>query len=854
MKNFGKHPILFVLLILTALVALSGTVRAAGSGYFVRGIVRDSISGETMSNVFVTIKGGKGGTVTDSQGIFEITVPNGKTTLSIRCQGYNPKDLNITQNRVNLYAIELSPATYELDEVVIKRPKYSKKNNPAVDLMRHIRATAETNDPRRNPYYNYNTYQKISIALDDVDPLDKKGLLARFPFLVEHIDTSEISGRLILPVSIREQSSEVHHRAKPQSRHEVITGRRSDGIDEILDKESMDRFMNDILGEVDIYSRDINILQNRFVSPLSPIAADFYKFYLTDSLVDAGRKYYVLSFYPHNRSTFGFVGTMEVAPTDTSAFVRSINMRVPAEINLNFIESLAIHQRFKEAEDHSRLKTVDEMTMEVKIIPGTQGLYARRVMAFSGHNFDRPDDELRIFAPRAPITIAADAAKRDSTFWASVNPVGLSHGESKVATMMTRLRRVPIYYWGEKVLKVLVTGYIPTAENSKFDVGPMNTSISTNPLEGLRLRAGGMTTAALNPRLFTRFYGAYGFRDHRWKYGVELEYSFHDKMRHSREFPIHSLRFNSSYDVDRPGQHYMFTNPDNIFLSLKRPGDDPMTYRRFNALTYTLELETHFSVKAIVANERQWASRRMPFDLSGGGSLYAFNETYAEVELRYAPGEKFYQTASNRFPINLDAPVVALTHRWAPDAFGSRAPLNITSLSFQKRFWLSAFGFIDCIVKGGHVWSKNTPFNHLFIANTNLSYTIQPESFALTAPMEFVADSYGMFDVTYWANGAILNYIPLIKKLRLREAFGIRGFYGHLSKANDPSSTAGLIMWPGCMTQAERLRTPYFEASVGLDNILRCLRVDYVWRLNHRNSPLDAASDRGVRVAFHVTF
>lgn len=459
-----RPAVIFIAVLFVLIFPFS--VSAATNGYFVRGIVRDASTGETMSNVFVTIKGGKGGTVTDSQGIFEITVPNGRTTIAIRCQGYEPKDLDITKNRVNLYAVELTPAIYQLDEVVIKKPKYSKKNNPAVDLMQHIRHTAETGDPRRKPYYNYQTYQKITIALDDVDPSNPKGMLARFPFLVEHIDTSEVSGRLILPVSIREQSSDVHYRAVPEGRHEIVTGRRSDGIDQILDPESMDRFMNDVLGEVDVYARDINILQNRFVSPLSPIAADFYKFYLTDSTVENDRKYYTLSFYPHNRSMFGFVGTMEVAPTDTSAFVRSVNMRVPAEINLNFIESLSIHQRFDEADDHSRLKTLDEMTMEVKIVPGTQGLYARRVISFDNHDFSRPDNEISIFKPRAPITMAHGATDRDSTFWTRVNPIGLSHGESKVGSMMSRLRKNKVYYWGEKVLKVLVTGYIPTAENS----------------------------------------------------------------------------------------------------------------------------------------------------------------------------------------------------------------------------------------------------------------------------------------------------------------------------------------------------------------------------------------------------
>ena len=382
----------------------------------------------------------------------------------------------------------------------------------------------------------------------------------------------------------------------------------------------------------------------------------------------------------------------------------------------------------------------------------------------------------------------------------------------------------------------------------------MNTTISANPLEGLRLRAGGITPANLNPHWFSRFYVAYGFKDHRWKYGLELEYSFNRKLRHTREFPVHSLRFNSSYDVDRPGQQYAFTNPDNVFLSLHRPGIDPMTYKRLNSLLYTLELETHFSVAVALKNERQFESSQMKFNLSGGGNINHFDENIASVEVRYAPNEKFYQTTSNRFPISLDAPVIALTQTFAPKGLGNFGSVNSTQASFRKRFWFSAFGYLDVLAKGGHVWSRNTPFNHLFIANTNLSYTIQPESFSLTAPLEFVADSYGSLELTYWANGALLNYIPVIKKLKLREAFSVQGFYGALSKRNDPARSDGLIMWPGCETTSQRLRTPYLEASVGIDNILRCLRVDYVWRLTHRSVPIKGGNKWGIRVAFHVTF
>ncbi|MDE6397626.1 MAG: carboxypeptidase-like regulatory domain-containing protein, partial [Muribaculaceae bacterium] len=342
-------------------------------------------------------------------------------------------------------------------------------------------------------------------------------------------------------------------------------------------------------------------------------------------------------------------------------------------------------------------------------------------------------------------------------------------------------------------------------------------------------------------------YGAWGTKDHRWKYGGEPEYSFNEKKRHSREFPVHSIRLNSSYDVYRPGQDYIFTNPDNVFLSLHRPGTDPLIYRRANSLTYTMETDFNFTVKASVNNERFTPSRLMSFTRPDGAPIPDIDKTYANIELRYAPGEKFYQTASDRIPINLDAPTLTVSQRYG-------SGIDTTSVSFMKRFWFSAFGYLDAIVKGGHVWSRATPLFYLTAANTNMSYTIQPESFALTAPMEFVADSHCSFFFSYWFNGNILNRIPLVKKLKLREVVSLHGFYGHLSDRNNPAFANELITWPGWETTAERLRTPYLEAAVGIDNILRCLRVDYVWRLNHTDNLLSGASRHGLRIAFHATF
>jgi len=841
--------IIFLMMFLSVALETYGQARDA---YFASGIVRDSITGEALPYASVTLLGESAGTLTDDRGIFELTVPRSARRLQVSCLGYEKKTVELRRGMVNLYDVLLSPTATELREVVVRRGKYSKKNNPAVDFAVKLRNLGPRTDPRRNSSYNYSRHELSTVALNNFAQKDENSWMFRqFPELWNHVDTSEISGKPILNIIVKEKASDVYYRRDPKAEREVVSGLRQEGIDEIADRGSLQTFTEDILREIDLYQNDINLLQNRFVSPLSRIAPDFYKFYLTDTVEVDSQKCVVLSFYPHNQAVFGFNGQVFVPVGDEDMFIKKVTMRKPRHQNLNFIDNLYISQEFARAPDGSRLKVRDDLTIEATVIPGTPGIYARRNIAYTGHNFDAVPDS--VFSGLGSEVYVSDATSRDDNFWEQVRVIAVTDNEKTVGNLLEQLRRRPVFYWGEKVLKVMVNGYINTGRESKFDIGPMNTTVSKNTLEGWRFHAGGMTTANLSRRWFGRGYGAYGTRDHRWKYRAELEYSFIDKDYHSREFPVHSLRFTHLYDVDQIGQHYLFTNADNMFLSWKRLPDEQVTYHRISQLEYTLELRNNFSVNASVKHERQESSRLLKFRLGDGNPVGHYDETSFNITLRYAPGEKFYQMKTSRIPINLDAPVIQLSHTIAPRGFlGSRFTLNRTELSLQKRFWFSAFGYADVIVGGGHVWSQ-CPFPNLLIPNANLSYTIQPESFAAMNAMEFIADSYCSWDVTYWANGAILNYVPLVKKLKLREVFAFRGFYGHLSNKNNPALHPDRLFSFPANVHTGPMHTPYMEASVGLDNIFRCIRLDYVWRLNylHPGYPIDR---HGLRFAFHVTF
>lgn len=816
----------------------------------VSGVVVDSITGEPVPYAAVLLTATDRGALTDADGFFSLTTARPFKGVQVSVMGYSTKTVARPRHGERM-RIELVPTGMKLAEVVIKpkKEKYSKKNNPAVDLMRRVRAGAEKNTPERNSWYNYDKYERITLALDDVS--EDGALVRKFPLLKEHMDTSALTGRPILNVALREKSSRVSYRRDPESRKELVAGLRHEGIDDMLDPAATQALYEDLLREVDIYGNDIPLVRNRFVSPLSRIAPDFYKYYITDTVTVGADSCVVLTFVPHNPASTGFVGRLYVDKNDSTALVRRIEMNIPADINLNYINNLKIVQEYERAPDGSRLKTLDDMVLEAGLFSNGNQLYARRVDKYANHDFNEPVDK-GVFSLMAPSTVIGGASARSEEWWNRARLSAPSGAEKSVGRMMTGLRQNKFFYWTEKIVKVLATGYIQTGPQSRYDLGPVNTLVSYNDLEGVRFRVGGMSTANLSPRFFTREWVAYGLRDHRWKYSVELEWSFRDKTYHSREFPVHAFRATHSYNVDMLGQHFRYTNPDNVFLSLRSSKDDMMTYQRLSKLEYILELENNFSVEASVAHSRQEESRLLRFTDGYGNSLGHLTTAGISLKLRYAPGEKFYQTKSARIPINLDAPVIELSHTFAPAGIlGNRWGLNVTELRFSKRFWLSAFGKVDVVLKGGHIWNTSA-FTNLLIPNANLSYTIQPESFSMMKALEFLTDSYAQWDLTYWGNGILFNLVPGLKKAQLREVVNFKGVWGHLSSRNMPWRHPSLPQFPAGAMPRPMTDTPYMEASVGLDNIFRILRLDYVWRLTYRSTP--GVSHSGLRLMLHFTF
>ena len=832
----------------------------------IQGVVTDSLTNEPIPYLSVFYEGKGVGSITDNDGNYKVETRKGWNKLTFSAVGYVTKVVNIIPGVTKNLNVRMRPDDIMLDEVVVKpkREKYSRKNNPAVELMKKVIAHKKNNKLSENDYYQYNKYQKITMSLNDVTPeMLEKGMYKKMPFLKDQIELCEETNKFILPISVDETASQKIYRKHPKSEKTIIKGMSSTGVNELFATGDMlSTVLKDVFTDVNIYDNDIRLLQYPFISPISSSdAISFYKFYIMDTTFVDKDKCFHLTFVPNNSQDFGFTGHLYVL-ADSSYTVKKCTMNLPKKSGVNFVDNMDIIQEFEQLPNGEWVLKTDDMIVEMTLMKIMQGFQIRRTTRYSDYAFDELPQQL--FKRKGAEIKEADAMMRGDDFWNQYRPVPLTQTESSMDMLVKRLEQMPGFKYVIFVLKAFIENFVETGTKehpSKVDIGPVNTMISNNYIDGLRLRMSAQTTANLNPHLFFKGYYAYGFKDHRSKYMGEVEYSFNKKEYLPREFPKNSITFSYQYDVMSPTDKFLKTDKDNVFVSFKTSTVDQMSYVRNIALKY--ENETQFGLKTTVEVKHST-------DEPTGGLAYITNDDQktlvpeiqtmeASLAFRYAPGETFVNTKQRRIPVSFDAPVFTLSHTAGfKGVLGGEYNYNLTEIGLYKRFWFSSWGKIDMFVKGGAQWNK-VPFPLLIMPAANLSYILQRETFNLINNMEFLNDRYASLDVSWDLNGKIFNRIPLLKKLKWREAIGFKMLYGHLTDKNNPMKHPGdseLFLFPTRDGRPTSFvmdpKTPDMECSVGIHNIFKILHIDYVRRLNYLDHP--DANKWGVRFMVMMTF
>ena len=822
----------------------------------IKGVVTDSLTNEPLMYITVQYEGKGVGAITNAEGEYQVETRKGWDELMFSAIGYITKRVKLTPD-TKVLNVQLAPADVMLSEVVVKpkKEKYSRKNNPAVDFMRKVIANKKALKLEENDYYQYQKYEKMKMSINDVTPEKmEKGIYKKFSFFKDQVEVSPKTNKMILPISIKETASRTIYRKSPKSEKTIIEGMNSTGIEEFFNTGDMlGTILNDVFSDINIYDDDIRLLQRRFVSPIGRGAITFYKYYLMDTLMVDKQECVHLTFVPQNPQDFGFTGHLYVVKDSTYA-VKRCTMNLPKRTGVNFVDNMDIVQEYEQLPDGNWVLTDDDMTVELVFVKGIQGLEVQRTTKYTDYKFD--EIEPRLFRLKGNVIKEANMLAKSDEYWAKVRQVPLTKKESNMDIFMNRIEQIPGFKYVIFGAKALIENFVETGSKehpSKVDIGPINTMITSNYVNGTRFRLSAMTTGNLHPHWSFSGYGAYGTKDKKWFYSGQAAYSFNKREYVLWEFPKHYLAFKYTYDVMSPMDKYLMTDKDNMFVGWKWTTVDQMSYIRDATLTYELETNSGFSVMAMARHRNDQPAGVLQYWKNNGkvaGQWDATNTlvhdmttTELGVTLRYAPGETFVNTKQRRVPVSLDAPVFTLSHTAGfKGVLGGEYIFNLTELSLRKRIWFGSWGKLDVTARAGAQWNT-VPFPLLNLPMANLSYITQNnESFNLIDNMEFLNDRYASLALSYDMNGKLFNRIPLIKRLKWRERFRIRGLWGTLTDKNNPykSNNPDLFLFPmrnGLPTSYVMGKTPYVEASVGIYNIFKLIHIEYVRRLTYTNMP-----------------
>lgn len=833
-----------LLLLFTLCSALTWAQDGITTG--LQGRVRDAETNEPIPFVQIVFDGTTVGAETDMDGRFSISNNQGYTSVSFRMMGYESQKMKIQRGKTKKrVTIKMVPRGKTLGTVEITakkgKNKYSRKHNPAVDLVRKVIDHKEKNRVEAQPHYRRDVYERLSMSLDDFNPdFEGKRLWRKLNFLEKYIDETEFDATPILVVSMRELLAQESYRKSPKQTRRLVTGKRMEGLDEVLSDEGIDENIRAMFNPVDIYDGDIELMLNHFTSPLSPVlAVSFYKFYITDTTFVDGQKCVELSFVPANQQSYGFTGRMYVSldPDSTFALTKYV-MTVSPHVNLNFVRDLSIVQTFHRDSLGRYLPYRCDTYGRMYISKHIQELYVHQMRVYTGYDLSDtvqmlPDSLFSRF--ETEVTLPRKDLMRYKSEFAERRPVKLSAKETVLDSMWVELARLPefktIKYTGE----VFTSGYIPTAHQrskSKFDIGPVFNILSFNHEEGWRVRLGGMTKAELNPRNFLEGYAAYGFRDKRPKGSLTYTHTFDDKDRHSHEAPFSSFSINGIYELQTPGQSYDNFDRDNIMSSSDKEMN--VQYVAQGMMRLRKEWKSHVRFDTWLAARHYEPSGSLVYlQYQDDGSLKKvdfFTEAEWHVGMsftpNFSPGTRRRETQSN---LRKDAPSISIGH--TVDLVDGVTWVHTTDFSAEKRIWLSSFGHIDAKLTAGAIWNR-APYTRLYIPSGNSSIWVSNNSFNSMQPMEFIMDRYVAFFATYHLKGWILNRIPLINRLRLREVMGFNILYGGLTDKNNVDiDCVGLYKMPDVTKPFGDV--PYMEYSLGIENILRIFRIDFVRRLTY---------------------
>lgn len=849
MRNFVRIHILLIL------VCLPGLMRLRAQGIIVKGYVTEASSNTPVEMATVFFPGTSIGTHTDAKGYFELHSSQPQSRMQISAVGYQTSYKAITSASVQVFNVKLAENVYSEVVISTKRKRYRNKDNPAVDLIRVVIAHKEQNRLQNYEYAQYQQYEKLQVSLiDNKKKIQNNLLLKQYKVLENNLDTATMTGRALLPFYLQEEVADVYYRKHPEKKKTIVIDQKRVDFKKYVDNEGLNTYLKYIYEDINLYDNDIPIMTNRFLSPISDVAPTFYKFWITDTIKEDSVKLIELTFTPRNKTDMLFQGKIYIT-LDSNYAVKRADLEVNKEINLNWVKGLHVTQEFSKLANGKYYLSQSDLTGSFGMNKSTSGgIYGERLWSVKDFVVDKAQpDTLYKGQPRE---YARNIDSAGGKLVQESRPDTTGTDEETVYKTVDSLQKTRIFKRSMDVGNLILSGYVG---NGPVEIGPVSTFYSFNHLEGSRVKFGGRTSTKFNARYYFEGYGAYGFKDDKFKYSGTAYYSFSNTSVYS-SFPLNRLRVSYTYDVKIPGQELSQLQEGSILVSFKRGVSNKFIYDRIMNIDYLKEFSNHVSFQLGMRNTQQEPADQLKYIKENSPKDYTYVQQLVTTEaygmFRWAPRERFYQGKVYRSPIPNRYPILTINTIFGiSNILNSQYNYQNIGASIYKRFYNSQLGYTDLQLEGNNIFGQ-LPFPLLDIHRANQSYAFQFTSFNMMNFLEFVSDHYASAYMDHCFNGFFLNKIPLIKRLRWREYINAKVLYGGLRDENQPDKNRGLLQLPrdnnGNPTTFTLNRGPYIEGSVGIGNIFNFFRVDLVRRFTYLSNP--DVSKYGVRVTAMFDF
>ena len=783
---------------------------------------------ESVAFANIIFKGSSEGTITNENGRFYLESDETWNTIIISFIGYETIELSL-ESKVNLdLKLILNEAAAQLDAVLLVTGKQSKKNNPAIDILRKVWANKRENGLKRFKQYEYDKYEKVEFDINTIDSsLINSKLFKGMEFVFEQVDTSSVTGKTYLPMFINEAASRVYGDNLLKKEKEVLKGNKNSGFS---DNQVVIDFVGDLYSDYNIYDNYLKFFDKSFVSPLSRTGIQTYNYVLSDSAFIDNKWCYNIIYYPRRKNELTFKGDFWVA--DTTYAIKEINLQASKSANINWVKEIYIEQEFEVLNDSLFLVKRDYMMSDFAFSKKekSRGVYGKRTTLYKNYKFDLPKEKK--FYEEEVYYFDKDVYDRDDSFWDTNRLEKLNKDEVGVYKMLDTLKTVKKFKRLYNLGSILSSGYIEF-NTLPLDYGPIFSTFGFNEVEGMRLRAGGRTYFGRNDIWRLEGFLAYGFRDDKFKYGISGKWLLDKKNR----FIISG---GNRRDVEQIGAS-LTTSTDVLGRSLASSSvvgsgtNDKLT--SISLTSAAIEMEPWRNVvMRLGANYRTLESASDTFSLdyfddeSSTGIASDIKQFETSFSMSYFPGRKMTGFGVERHDANDD-----YSRIFAQVSFGDKNILNgdfdytKVQFSYLQPWQIGGFGKLYSTIEVGKTFGE-VPLGLLSVVPGNQSYFSIYNTFSQLDFYEFVTDTYASLHLQHNFNARFFSRIPWLRKLNLREIVSFRTVWGEVSDANKALNASGLIY-----------NTPdkemYYEYSLGVGNIFKILRIDFNFRGNYLDNP-----------------